>query len=312
MKQLSIKTLQLSILIVMAGILAACQTDGEYAELMNRITPVRAEFKYIADPTARFSVEYAGLELADSLPYFFTEGNGALMYESRNVVYVNENHMNNLLRVYRLENGERKLDLEEQVGVLPVVVGGGGNYGENVYSAITLVQMAAGSPVQVLPAPEAPADSNSIAVQFFYSDALQPEEVKITILAVDGYSLITTKPKTYVLDSVPDTMKAEVEEINLRRNEISETVVLNLYQFKNPKAQLAARFFYRVSDSAGNVLQDYKAGSASTNSAEIKPASAIKNKIPYPTYKSAIMQWTYKSATEPFASPVVLQDGEKW
>jgi hypothetical protein len=299
----SLKTLQLSILIVMAGILAACQTDGEYAELMNRITPIRAEFKYIADPEARFAVEYAGVELG----VFTLSGS-----QSRNTVYVNENRMNNLLRVYRLENDERKLDMEEQVGVLPVVVGGSGNYGDNVYSAISLVQLSAGSPVQVLPTPETPADSSSIALQFFYSDALQPEEVKITILAVDQYSLITTKPKTYVLDSVPDTMKAEVEEINLRRGEISETMVLNLYQFKNPTAQLAARFFYRVSDSAGNVLQDYKVGSTSTNSAEIKPASALKNKIPYPTYKSAIMRWTYKSATEPFASPVVLQDGEKW
>jgi hypothetical protein len=58
---------------------------------------------------------------------------------------------------------------------------------------------------------------------------------------------------------------------------------------------LAARFFFRVSDPADNLLQDYKAASALANSAKIKPASAVKNKIPYPTYKSAIMQWTYKS-----------------
>jgi hypothetical protein len=36
---------------------------------MDRTTPVRIEFKYLADPSAQFAVEYAGEEVADTLPY---------------------------------------------------------------------------------------------------------------------------------------------------------------------------------------------------------------------------------------------------
>jgi hypothetical protein len=108
-------------------------------------------------------------------------------------------------------------------------------------------------------------------------------------------------------------MKAEVGEITLCRGELSERVVLNFYRFKhpNPSYDLAAKFYYKISNpTAGNILQDYKAASSATNAAEIKPESA--NKIPYATYKSAIMQFTYKDASMKFASPTVLLNGEKW
>jgi hypothetical protein len=278
----------------------ACQTDGEYTPSMDRVTPVKAEFKYIADPDARFAVEYAGVELSDTLPYIFNDGLGTVRFDSKKTAYVSENSMSNLLRVYQLEsNGERTLKLEEQVEVLPVSNG----------FVIPLVQLAADSPVQILNAPPA-TDSSSIAVQFFYGDANQPEEVKLTILAVDFLSLAQ---KSYNLNNVPDTMKVEVGEINLQRCELSERVVLNFYQFKNPSGQTAAKFYYKISNPTdGNILQDYKAASSAANAAEIKPESAVRNKIPYATYKSAIMRFTYKDTSMKFASPTELLKGEKW
>ncbi|MDR0680556.1 MAG: hypothetical protein LBG15_01715 [Dysgonamonadaceae bacterium] len=201
---------QLSILITMAVCFAACQTDGEYADdLVGRITPVQVEIKYLADPEARFAVEYADIELSDVLPRYHISG---LQYRSLRTAYIKENSMSNLLRVYRMENGERTMDLEEQVEVLPVVVQGDGN----VSSMINLVQLAAGNHVQILSVPEAPADSSAIALQFFYGDGRQPEAVKITVLAVDQYSLITAKPKAYVIENVP----AEIKPASVKRNGI--------------------------------------------------------------------------------------------
>jgi hypothetical protein len=106
-------------------------------------------------------------------------------------------------------------------------------------------------------------------------------------------------------------MKAAVGEIALRRGELSETVTLNLNQFGEANRGLEARFYYRVSDPEGAVLQDYRAASAAANSAEIK-AEVLASKRTHPIYQSAIMQWEYKSAAVPFASPKVLMNGEKW
>ncbi|MDR0768403.1 MAG: hypothetical protein LBE71_00615 [Dysgonamonadaceae bacterium] len=296
------KAIRYILFLVLMGLaicFTACQTDGEYTPSMDRVTPVKAEFKYIADPDARFAVEYAGVELSDTLPYIFNNGLGTVRFDSKKTAYVSENSMSNLLRVYRLENDERIVDMEAQVDVSAVSTG----------FTIPSAQLAADSPVQILSVPEAATDSSSTAVQFFYGDPSQPEEVDITILAVDQYSLLM---KSYNLNNVHDTMKAEVGEINLQRGELSERVVLNFYQFKNPSGQAAAKFYYRVYDGEGTLLQDYKAASSATNAAEIKPESAVRNKIPYATYKSAIMQFTYKDTSMQFASPTELLKGEKW
>jgi hypothetical protein len=286
-------------------LLASCQTDGEYAEWATRTTPVRAEFKYLAEAEARFAVEYDGKVVADTLPY----SKPGRIANVSDVIYLNENRMNGLLRVYRLGNGERILETEEEIVISPVIVGPGGS-NNNPYSAINLVQLAAGSPVQVMHSPETPADSSAIALQFFYGDGRQPEKVRISLLAVDQYSLIT---KQYKLANVPDTMKVETGEIALRRGELSETVTLDLNLFgEDLNKGLAAKFYYRVSDPDGHLLQDYKPASSAANAAEIKPESVTKNKIPRPVYQSAVMQWGYKSAAEPFASPTVLLNGEKW
>lgn len=296
---------QISILITVAVCFVACQIDGEYAsDLVGRVTPVKVELKYIADPDARFVAEYANMEL-DTLPYYFSLG---FVYTSR-AVYLKENSLSNLLRVYRLKNGERTLDLEEQVEVSPVIVAGdvGG-----AYSMINLVQLTADGHVQVLNTPEAPADSSAIAVQFFYGDLRQPEAVKITVLAVDQYSLITAKPKAYVIENVPAEMKAEVGEITLRRGELSNPVVLNLNRFGEAAKGLAAKFYYRVYDSAGNLLQDYKVASSTANSVEIVPESAKRNGIYCPVYQSSVMQWEFKTEDTPFPSPKTLMSGDRW
>jgi hypothetical protein len=282
-----------------AGNFFSCQTDGEYADWTGSGTPVRAEFKYLADPEARFAVEYAGMEIADTIPY-----NG--QYLGRQIVNLSESQMSGLLRIYRLENGERILETEEQIRIAPLVITGDARY---VYAAITLVQLAAGSPVQALSIPETPADSSAIALQFFYADERQPGEVRVSLLAVDQYSLIV---KSYKLDNVPDTMKAEAGEIVLRRGEVSETVVLNLNHFGEANKGLAAKFYYRVYDADGNLLQDYKAASSVAKAAEIKFEAVTKNKIPYPVYKSTVMQWEFQAEDTPFASPKTILNGDKW
>lgn len=297
------------LLITVAAGFTSCQTDGEHADWTGRVTPLRAEFKYLADPEARFAVEYEGMELADTLPYS-TEMWG-LQYVSKSSVYVKESLTSGMLRVYRLGDGGRILDMEESVNISPVVVGSSQS-GANVYSTVNLVHFAAGSPVEVMHTPETPADSSAIALQLFYGDARQPDEVKISLLAVDQYSLMTSKPKTYTLANVPDTMKVELGEIALRRGELSETVTLDLHLFGEANRGLAAKFYYRVYGIDGTLLQDYMAASTAANSAEIKPELMSKNKIPRPVYQSAVMQWEYKSAAVPFASPKVLMNGEKW
>lgn len=293
------------LLIAIAGGFTSCETDGEHAAWSGRTTPLKAEFKYIADPEARFAVEYDGMVLADTIPY----DNRGLQYVSKSTALVNENRMSGMLRVYRLENGERNLDMEESIDISPVVVRLGG--AANAYSTVNLLQFSMGAPVEVMHTPETPADSTAIALQFFYGDARQPEEVKISLLAVDQYSLMTSKPKTYTLDNVPDTMKVEAGEIALRRGELSKTVTLDMNLFGAANKGMEAKFYYRVSTPDGAVLQDYRAASTAANSAEIK-AEVLVTKRTRPIYKSAVMQWEYKSAAVPFTSPRVLMNGEKW
>jgi hypothetical protein len=301
------------LLTIIAGGFPSCQTDGEYAGWTERTTPLRAEFIYVADTAARFAVEYDGMELADTLPYRTMWGqNEILVLQGRGLAFLSENRMKGLLRVYRLENGERILDMEEDINISPVVVTGG-NAGSRgylgVYSAVNLAQLVAGAPVQTVQTPELPADSTAIALQFFYADDRQPDEVRISFLTVDQYSVLM---KSYKLENVADSMKADAGEIALHRGELSETLTFDLNHFGEANKGLAAKFYYRVSDRDGNILQDYKAASAATNSIEIKPEATQRNKIPVPVYKSALMQWEYRSEAMPFASPKVLINGEKW
>jgi hypothetical protein len=293
MKQMK-QTKQLLILTGLAVCLAACQTDGEDAGFIGRVTPVGAEFKFIADPTAEFVVEYAGVEIDNN----------------KKVAYIKENNMSNLLQVYRVENDKRTLELKEQVEVSPVIIKNNADIDINKRFTIQLAQLAAGSPVQLLNAPPAPpsTDSSSIAVQFFYGDVNQPEEVKITILAIDQYSRALLISEGV---SVPANMKDTITEINLQRGKLSEPVVLDLYRFKNNVYQMAAQFFYEVSDPVGNtILQDYS-DITNNNPVEIKISSKRKNSIPYSDYKSAIMQFEHKDNIL-FASPVTVLNGEKW
>jgi hypothetical protein len=297
MKQMK-QTKQLLILTGLTVCLFACQTDGEDAGfLVDRVTPVKAEFKYLADPEARFAVEYAGVEVDNSLP--FTNEIGMIRYESKKTAYIKENSMSNLLQVYRFENDERIIDMEAQVDVPAVSTG----------FTIPLVQLAAGSPVQVLNMPEAATDSNSIAVQFFYADPSQPEEVKLTILAVNRPSLDDAFNR---LNNVPANAKDTMETITLRRSELNEPVILNPNLFKDSNSGLAARFFYKVSDLDGGILQNYP-NDVGNNPPEIKIITRQTiNFTSYSEYKSAIMRFGYKSAAEVFASPVTLLNGEKW
>jgi hypothetical protein len=184
-----------------------------------------------------------------------------------------------------------------------------------LYNFINLLQLSADAPVQVWQLPETPADSAAIAVQLFYGDARQADEVKITILAVDQYALLMKSNK---LANVPDTMKTEVAELELNRVQLSREALLNINLYgrlgadgKPVSKGLAARFFYRVTGSDGTLIQDYNVANA-----EIKITSAQKDrnsyKVPFPTYKSAVMQWIYKSETIPFGSPTVTIQGDKW
>lgn len=275
---------------------ASCQTEGDYYMQEEGVAPVKAEFKYMADTDARYRVEFGGLTLADTLPN---------QWMSSVPVYVKESGLTDMLRIYRLADGARTLESETEYTFKPFPV----NPSSSDAASVSLVQLAAGAPVQVLQEPKTPADSAAIALQFFFADERVPERVKITIMAVDQYSLIL---KNYKLGNVPDDMKTEAAEVELTRGVLSETVELNLNFYGEVNNGLAARFLYKVSDAGGTILQDYKVGSSAVATVEIKPESKTVNKKPRPVYQSAVMQWTYQSEAVPFATPKVLMNGEKW
>jgi hypothetical protein len=290
---------------------SSCSTDGEYAYWEERTVPVMAFFQYMADNSVRYEVEYNNTVLADSLPYYSTVSGIGMVYSSVSN-YLRESWLNDTLRVYRLQNGGRSLELEQQLTLSPVVIRGSG---QNTYSAINLLQFSADAPVQVFQTPETPADSSIIALQFFYANNAQPEQVKMTILAVDQYALLVKSNK---LANVADSMKTVVAEFDLAKAVLSGAIELNLNLYGRLGANgkpisngMAARFFYKVTDAGGTLIQNYDA----TN-AEIKVTSTTKIKngvsIPRPTYKSGVMQWGYKSATVPFATPTAIINGDKW
>ena len=285
---------------------SSCQTDEEYVEWNDRMTPVRPAFVYMADNTARYAVEYAGIQLADSLPYWSSRTSSLTFTADRS--YLRPSQLNSLLRVYRLEKGERILELEEELSISPLVVPKA-----DTYAAIGLIQLSAGAPVQVLTMNDNPADSTVASILFFYADgqqALGADSVRISIMAVDQYSLLI---KGNRLDNVPDSMKTVVEEFTLAPGKLSDNIRLNVDYYTGINKGLPARFFYRISDASnGTVIQDYKAGNSASSTAEIKLSTVKRNNIPYPVYKSSLMQWEYQSEEIPFASPAVLIDGDKW
>ncbi len=130
-------------------------------------------------------------------------------------------------------------------------------------------------------------------------------------MAVDQYSLLI---KGNRLDNVPDSMKTVVKEFTLTPGKLSDGIPLNVDYYAGINRGLPARFFYRISDASnGTVIQDYKAGNSASSTAEIKLSTVKRNNIPYPVYKSSLMQWEYQPEEMiPFASPAVLINGNKW
>jgi hypothetical protein len=283
---------------------SSCQTDEEYVEWNEHITPVCPAFVYMADNTARYAVEYAGIQLADSLPYWSPRTSRLTFTADRS--YLRPSQLNSRLRVYRLEEEGRVLELEEELSVSPIVVPR-----SDTYTTIGLIQLSAG--VQVLEMNSSGADSTVTSLLFFYADDRQApgaDSIRITVLAVDQYTLLI---KGNRLDNVPDTMKTVTEEFTLAPGKLSDDIQLNADYYSGINRGLPARFFYRISDASnGTVIQDYKVGSSASSTAEIKLSAVKRDNIPYPVYKSSLMQWKYQSEEIPFASPEVLINGDKW
>ncbi|MFT3739448.1 MAG: hypothetical protein QM786_11880 [Breznakibacter sp.] len=271
----------------------SCETNGDY-ETTDSFSTISTQLAYVADNSASYYIKF-GQTAFDTL-------SGTRMTSGKKYVALNE--MTDHLRAWLLNNdGTPTLQLDTMLTVKPT-------------SVVNLIQVAPGGTLQLIDTQLTPADSASTAVRFFYADELQApgsEELLITVLAVDQYALMTTKP-SYSIDNVAESLKTVVAELELSRGTLSVAVELNVNLYGNMNKGLSARFFYRIADAeTGVVIQDYRAGStSSTSTAEIKIESARKNNVPYPTYKSYVMQWTYKSEAIPFASPTVLMRGERW
>jgi hypothetical protein len=188
-----------------------------------------------------------------------------------------------------------KLGKEEDTLQIDTLISPNGDY------EIFLIQTGAGKPLQIFENLQ-PADSTQVNVQLFYQEDNQPDQVKVDIMAVDGYSYIMNFEE---LEECPDSVKTIINTLTLKRNQLSPVVTFDLNYYSEINNNMAALFFYRVSDTkTGNIIQDYD---TENGAIDIETSSDM-----YPTYKTSVMIWGYTSAKTLFSSPEILIYGDTW
>lgn len=273
-----------------ACLVYSCDTDGT-PEVTQTLTTVAAKIEYMDNADARYRIEFGNTVLADTLPRLINAEQGLTSPQSL-PAYINNQELTRDLKVWKLEeNGEQTLQLNTQVSAT-----------EN--GIISLLQLSDDMPLSYFQPVYPPNDKiTQTMAQFVYSETEQPQNVSISILVVDYYSLLMASNN---INNVPASRKEVIAEFDLSKGTVSLPVTLDLDFFDGVNNNLPAQFFYRVMNiETGAVLQEYNVN----NKITVQTQSGLQLN---PVYKFTLFQWEYQSPAVPFKKPVALINGEGW
>ena len=268
--------------------LFSCDTQGEY-QVDESIVSTRVAFVYMANPDARYRIALSNTVVSDSLPYQLV---GQPIMQQSEPLYRKESELVQQLKLWRLgTDGSETADLETTIGIKP---------GKN----ISLLQLSDDAQVVYLDEVHPPESATSQTMaQFLFVDPMQPEHVKITIMAADLVSLALAGND---INNVSANAKAVVAEFNLEKGTLSPAIALDLKQFVFLNNNITT-FLYRIDNpETGEVIQNY-AGNRKVNIAVHSAAQPQDAK-----YKHILFQLEYQSAAMPFKQPISLINGEAW
>jgi hypothetical protein len=276
--------------IITAFIINSCTTEGKY-QVEETLVSVGAKIPYLENPKARYRIDFGNTKLTDSLPFINADGTQTV-FQSQALVYIKEKELSQNLKVWRLgANGSETLESNTQVTA-------------PANGFISLLQLSNNSPVTVYKPVAPPVDKISQTnVQFFYANAAQPNQVRVTILAIDFIAFLQP-PILSNFNTLPANQKSEIATFIINKGELSAPVTLDLKLFTSVAANA---FFYKITNpSTGVVIQDYTY-TPTPASTRIQPAAIGQN----PKFKFSVFQWNYTSASVPFKAAVLI-DGEEW
>lgn len=286
---MNLKKITFLICLTVAGLLFSCDTDGT-PEITQTLTTVSVKLDYMENPDVRYRVQFGDVVIADTLPRVINEEQGLTSPQSL-PAYINIKQLTQSLKVWKLGNGEQTLVLDTEVTA-----------SEN--GVISLLQLTDDGGISYFQPVFPPKDKTTQTIaQVVYSEDEQPDEVSVSILAVDYYSLLVASNN---INNVSFSRKKIIAEFNLSKSVVSPPITLDLDMFAGVNNNLPAQFFYRISNiQTGAIIQDYNVN----NKINVQTISGLQLN---PLYKFTLFQWEYQSATMPFKKPVALINSGEW
>ncbi len=272
---------------IMGFLFYSCETNGTY-EVKDVLVPTKASVVYMQNPAARYQIDFDNIRISDSLPYF-DKKNNLLNFVSKEI-YIKQNE-EKLIKIWRLgANGSQTLESATMV---------------NSKNGLQLLQMSDNLPLTYYIRPQAPpADKTTQTnVQFFYADTNQPDQVKITILAVE-YLTFLIKGQNF--DNLSDDKKKEIASFDLKKGDLSSVFTLDLDFYKEIN-KVATGYYYKITNTAtGTIIQDYNKLNKIIITAGPTPQTQL-----FPKFKTSLFKWSYTGVANPFMVVGVI-NGENW
>ncbi len=279
MKKVTLITLFASI---SAMLFSSCETTGVY-EIDDNLVPISANIAYLENNTARYQIDFGQEKLADSLPYFSKDNTGIsnLVYTSKGT-FLKQKKLTQDLKIWRLTKDGGKI-LESNIVISAPEKGG----------TISLLQLSDGSPLSyfnpIAPSIDKTTQTNS---QFFYTGVSLPDELKVSILAVEYLTFLTIARQDF--NNLPIDKKKDLPIFTLKKGVLSDAVALDLNMYKQINGVPTA-FFYKITNAeTGEILQDYN----KDIKINLHTSETIKTN---PKYKCSLFRLKYTNvATNPF------------
>jgi hypothetical protein len=255
----------------------SCETTGVY-EIDDNLVPISANIAYLENNSARYQVDFGQEKLADSLPYLSKSNTGvySLIYASKGT-FLKQKKLTQDLKIWRLGKDGSKI-LESNIVITAPEKGG----------TISLLQLSDKSPLSYFnPIPPSSDKTTHTNTQFFYVGANQPNQLKISILAVEYLTFLTTARQDF--NNLPIDKKKELPTFTLKKGILSEELALDLNMYKQVNGVPTA-FFYKITNpETGEILQNYN----KSNKIDLQTATIKTN----PKFKCSLFRINYNNAT---------------
>ncbi len=275
------------LLIISVCIFFSCETDAKY-EVTDRLTSLKVSIPFLENNTARYRIDFGDIQVTDSLP--FIDNFSRLI--SNKAVFIKEKNLVKDLKIWR-KNADGSETFESSNLV-------------NASKEIQLLQLIDKSKLVIFN-PINPNENNKtqIATQFFYADNLQPNQINISIIAVDFYALLLAFNNP---NNVATNKKIEIKNFTLEKSKLSEIIFLDLDLFKQVNG-INTVYLYKITDiETGSILQNYGVDNVSVSNSKIEiPA----NNNLYPKYKYTLFRLKHNSTLIPYKSNSLIV-GNLW